>query len=255
MNSEEYSIFENDRAYVNPTISRDETLAFADTLKDVQAKDNAQIASQTQNLGTAAPSIQGGLGGSESYFQQRYQTIPSEVARANLRATAQAKALNDLMSNVESQYKNRYNQAYRSAQAKAAANKATANGGYNQNEGESGTAEYPGTMPIGSEVWGDRSVTLYSDIANNYRIYKDANTGEILKVLNEKNEPIDPEKDPYYRMMSDNMYHSTSSSEYQNALKKAQDENAFREITDLADWLFIPGFGVGKTIGGWITGK
>lgn len=251
MNPDEYYQFENERAYVKPTLSRDETLAFADTLRDVQNRNNIQIASQTSNLGTAVPSIQGGLSGSENYFKQRYQTIPSEVARKNLQATAQAKALNDLMTNAEAQYKNRYNQAYRSAQQRANSNSGLS-GDYNKSEGESGTVEFPGTMPMGSEIWGDRSVTLYQDIDTNYRVYKDANTGEILQVLNDKNEPIDQDKDPYYRIMSDGMYHRVDSSEYRNALSKAQTGQA---IADALSMITLPGLAIGRGIGELFRGK
>lgn len=114
MNPEEYYDFE-DRRYVSPTVSRDGQLGFINTLRDAMGKETQRIATQTENLGTNIPSDLGGLGGSNSYFTQRYQTMPVENTVANLRATAQAKALNDLMSNYEAQAKNRYQQAYRKA--------------------------------------------------------------------------------------------------------------------------------------------
>lgn len=200
MNPEEYSIFENDRAYVNPTISRDETLAFADTLKDVQAKNNAQIASQTQSLGTAVPSIQGGLGGSESYFQQRYQTIPSEVARANLRATAQAKALNDLMTNAENQYKNRYNQAYRSAKARASA------GGSGTGSNDGLPANVSVTTPDGDSLYSAGSMTMSSDEGGTG--ISDVE-GHYVKAYNANGNIVSTD-DPNYAQADDGYYYNIS---------------------------------------------
>ena len=115
MDSSDYYLYEDDRAYVNPTVSRDEQLGFVDTLRDTMGTENQRIATQTQQLGTNVPSSLGGLTGSGGYFQQRYQTPQMETTVNQLKATAQAKALNDLMSNYEAQAKNRYQQAYRNA--------------------------------------------------------------------------------------------------------------------------------------------
>lgn len=133
MNSDEYYLGENERAYVSPTISRDEQLGFIDNLRNMIGRENQRIATQTQNLGTNVPSSLGGLTGSGSYFQQRYQTMPVENAVNQLKATAQAKALNDIMTNYEAQAKNRYTQAYRAAAArkKARENATTTTGGEN----------------------------------------------------------------------------------------------------------------------------
>lgn len=119
MNPEEYYIGENERAYVSPTISRDEQFEFIDTLRDQVGKNNALISTQTEQLGTDIQPSLGGLTGSEGYFQQRYQTTPVETQVNTLKATAQAKALNDLMTNYSEQAKNRYQQAYRAAQKRA----------------------------------------------------------------------------------------------------------------------------------------
>lgn len=113
MDSSDYYLYEDDRAYVNPTVSRDEQLGFVDTLRDTMGTENQRIATQTQQLGTNVPSSLGGLTGSGGYFQQRYQTPQMETTVNQLKATTQAKALNDLMSNYETQAKNRYSQAYR----------------------------------------------------------------------------------------------------------------------------------------------
>lgn len=118
MNSDEYYNFE-DRVYTSPTVSRDDQLAFVDTLRDTMGRENQRIATQTQALGTNVQPSLGGLTGSEGYFQQRYQTPQMETTVNQLKATAQAKALNDLMSNYEAQAKNRYSQAYRNAKRRA----------------------------------------------------------------------------------------------------------------------------------------
>lgn len=119
MNSDEYYIGEDERAYVSPTVSRDEQFEFIDTLRDQIGKNNTLISTQTEQLGTDIQPSLGGLTGSEGYFQQRYQTTPVETQVNTLKATAQAKALNDLMTNYAEQAKNRYQQAYRSAQKRA----------------------------------------------------------------------------------------------------------------------------------------
>lgn len=113
MDSKDYYLWEDDRAYISPTVGRDETLQFVDTLRESVGKNNDLISSQTQRLGTDISPSSGGLTGSEGYFQQRYQTLPVQNQVATLKATAQAKALNDLMSNYAAQAKNKYNQAYR----------------------------------------------------------------------------------------------------------------------------------------------
>lgn len=118
MDPSEYYEYE-DRAYISPTLSRDEQMSFVDTLRDTVEKDTAQINAQTQALGTDIPSNLGGLTGSEGYFAQRYQTTPVEAQVKALKATAQAKALNDLMTNYQSQVQNRYNQAYRNYSKRA----------------------------------------------------------------------------------------------------------------------------------------
>ena len=112
MNPNEYYEFE-DRAYVNPTLSRDEQLGFVDTLRNTVGKDTARINTQTQRLGKNISPNFGGLAGSNSYFTQRYQTTPLQSQVNTLKATAQSKALNDLLTNYQNQAANRYSQAYR----------------------------------------------------------------------------------------------------------------------------------------------
>lgn len=119
MDTNEYYIGEDNRAYVSPTVSRDEQLDFAQNLRDTMGQNTARINAQTQALGTDVPSSLGGLTGSGSYFAQRYQTTPIESQVNTLKATAQAKALNDLMTNYEKQYANKAQQAYRNASRRA----------------------------------------------------------------------------------------------------------------------------------------
>lgn len=116
MDNDAYYLWENDRAYLNPTTTRDETMSFVDSLRGTVRQDNADLARSTQNLGTNISPNLGGLTGSEGYFAQRYQTTPVEYQVNTLKATAQADALNKLMANYKNQAANRYNQAYRSYQ-------------------------------------------------------------------------------------------------------------------------------------------
>ena len=116
MEANEYYDFE-DRRYVNPTISRDEQMAFIDNLRNTQTANNEQIQTDTYNLGTHIPMTQGGLATGatdpDSYFMQRYQTPQVDSQVATLKATAQAQALNDVLSNYQKQMKKRYSDAYK----------------------------------------------------------------------------------------------------------------------------------------------
>lgn len=129
MNNDETFEFEN-RVYVNPDISRDEQTAFVDTLRDLQAQKNAQIATETHNLGTDVPSHLGGLSGSEEYFQRKYQTPQTEAMAAELKAVAQQSALNTALQNYQDTLQNKYNQAYRAYQKRVY--------NHNRNSGGSG---------------------------------------------------------------------------------------------------------------------
>ena len=119
MEANEYTEFEG-RRYVNPTISRDEQMAFIDNLRNTQTANNEQIQTDTYNLGTHIPMTQGGLATGatdpDSYFMQRYQTPQVDSQVATLKATAQAQALNDVLSNYQKQVKQRYSDAYKAAQ-------------------------------------------------------------------------------------------------------------------------------------------
>ena len=111
-----------DTLYVNPQKSLDEQNAFIDALRSTQNQNNAEINTQTANLGTypASQSNLGGLTGGEGYFTTRYQTPQSTSLAANLRSTAQAQALNDVLSNELAMQKQRYNNAYKAARKRAA---------------------------------------------------------------------------------------------------------------------------------------
>lgn len=102
------------RQYVSPTKSRDEQLAFIDTLRDVTAENTAQINQNTYNLGSPVTSNVGGLGGSEALWQAQYQTPQVDATIADLRTVAQQQALNQELSNLQDVYQNRYKQARRS---------------------------------------------------------------------------------------------------------------------------------------------
>lgn len=112
MNDNETFEFEN-RTYINPDVSRDEQTAFIDTLRGLQDEKNAQIATETHNLGTDVEPHLGGLSGSEDYWKAKYQTPQTNAAIADMKAVAQQSALNNAMSNYNNMLQEKYNQAYR----------------------------------------------------------------------------------------------------------------------------------------------
>lgn len=114
MNENEY-LTVNDRYYVNPQLSVDESEQFLETLRNAQKQGNAQIAQETHALGTDVPSSMGGLSGSGGIWEQRYQNPKVDSAVAKLRSVYQAQALNDTMSNLLSQKQQEYKDAYRRA--------------------------------------------------------------------------------------------------------------------------------------------
>lgn len=169
MNNDEFYEFE-DRAYVNPTLSSGEQEAFINSLRDIQGQNNAQIAEQTYNLGTAIPSNLGGLGGGEAYFTSRYQTPQVGEMVSNLKAAAQAQALNDVLSNYQSQLQNQYKQAYRQAQKRSNArqrayyNSLLGGGGNNGNNG--GTGDELDINTNGGKTGGFWNTMLGSKVAD-----------------------------------------------------------------------------------------
>lgn len=133
MNLDQFSTVVEDRRYINPQVALDESNAFIQKMRDNQQADTAQIARDTYNLGTAVPSNVGGLSGSGSYFNARYQTPQTNSMVADLKATAQAQALNDAINNTIAQAKERYNQAYRNYKKKS--RRYSLGGGYGGNGG------------------------------------------------------------------------------------------------------------------------
>ena len=113
MNLDDFSTVVDEQRYINPQVALDESNAFIQNLRDVQKANNEEIARDTYNLGTAVPSNIGGLGGSGSYFNARYQTPKTNSLVADLRASAQAQALSDAMNNEIAKAKQRYNNAYK----------------------------------------------------------------------------------------------------------------------------------------------
>ena len=117
MNENEY-LTVNDRYYVNPQLSVDESEQFLETLRNAQKQGNAQIAQETHALGTDVPSSMGGLSGSGGIWEQRYQNPRVDSAVAKLRASMQADALSKTMGNILSQKQQEYKDAYRKAYKK-----------------------------------------------------------------------------------------------------------------------------------------
>lgn len=117
------------RQYVSPTKSRDEQLAFIDTLRDVTAENTAQINQNTYNLGSPVTSNIGGLGGSEALWQAQYQTPQVDATIADLRTVAQQQALNQELSNLQDVYQNRYKQARRNYAKRAKSSSGGGTGG------------------------------------------------------------------------------------------------------------------------------
>lgn len=129
MNTEDVTMDFEDRIYVRPEISRDEQLAYLDTLKDIQAQNTQQINQNTYNLGSPVTSNVGGLTGTEGLWKAQYQTPQTTAQIADLRAIAQQTALNQAMQNINNINQNRYKQAsrnyYRRARDKANAGNGT----------------------------------------------------------------------------------------------------------------------------------
>lgn len=172
MNDNEFYEYE-DRAYIEPTLSSGEQEDFISSLRDIQNQNNAQIAEQTYNLGTAVPSNLGGLGGGEAYFTSRYQTPQVGEMVSNLKAAAQAQALSNVMSNYQAQLQNQYKQAYRNAQKRAnARQKAYYNsllGGGTTGGGTGGGTGDTLDITTNSEVPGNNSIIgrMTSEFFNN----------------------------------------------------------------------------------------
>lgn len=136
MNENEYFEFDN-RAYQDPTLSRDEQLGFIDTLRETMSNNLGQINRGTYALGSQLPNNLGGLGGAEATFEARYQRPQLEATAANLRATAQASALNTALSNLQAAWKKKYNDAVMAYQRRAATPSTTNNNNSTPEDGSS----------------------------------------------------------------------------------------------------------------------
>lgn len=121
--NETYSF--EDKIYQLPEVSRDEQLRAADAVRANQQATNQEIRTQTEQLGTDVPSIQGGLIGPESYFTARYQTPQTNAVVSQLRSAAQASALNQALSNLQAQWQERYQRAYRNYQKRGSRSSGT----------------------------------------------------------------------------------------------------------------------------------
>lgn len=266
MDPSEYYTYEN-RAYLNPTLSRDEQLKFVDTLRDTIGSNTANINYQTRMLGTDVTPNYGGLTGSNSYFKQRYQTIPVETQVNTLKATAQAKALNDLLSNYQNQAANKYNQAYRNAKARAAAAAAaaataggTGNGGYNTTEGNKKTVDRGHTLDTskyaGKTINGQPvNITATPIDGGQYIEERDqfGNVWDVYKWVPGSQKYVRvSSNDGQYQLMPDNFYHSTASQAYRDYKSSSDFANT---VTDLGKILFAPGFYIGEQIGKLFAGK
>lgn len=193
MEANEYYDFE-DRRYVNPTISRDEQMAFIDNLRNTQTANNEQIQTDAYNLGTHIPATQGGLATGatdpDSYFMQRYQTPQVDSQVATLKATVQAQALNDVLSNYQKQIKKRYSDAYKAynkrknTPATTPANPANPANPTDPNENPLDTTTQAGTDggTITTDPWTDRNTTSY--VQDGEWVTVDTDTGEVLRRTN-----------------------------------------------------------------------
>ena len=113
MNNEYYDY--EDRRYVNPLVSRDEQMTFANNLRAVADNDISKIYRDTHALGTDVTPNLGGLNGSTNLWKRNYVSPKVESMTQGLRAVAQSAALEGAMSNYLNQMKQKYNNAYKAA--------------------------------------------------------------------------------------------------------------------------------------------
>lgn len=184
LNDNEFTEVES-RYYLNPQVGLDRQNAFIQNLRDTQAQQNQQIATDTYNLGSALPSAQGGLGTNTpanlGYFTSRYQTPQTTSAVANLRATAQAAALNQALENEQEIWKKRYQDAYRAYQKRAydGANKPSTTDPEDTNKGgvDETTTDDTSTIKYSSSVGSVPGYYSVIDINGNVHLV-DMETGE-----------------------------------------------------------------------------
>lgn len=161
-----------DKIYQLPEVSRDEQLRAADAVRANQQVTNQEIRTQTEQLGTDVPSIQGGLIGPESYFTARYQTPQTNAVVSQLRSAAQASALNQALANLQAQYQDRYQKAYRNYQKRASSagnpttiNPSTTDGGEglqtDTNPGQQDLYVNEPNSPQPGDLWYENGTTYY----------------------------------------------------------------------------------------------
>lgn len=100
---------------VKPETSRDEQLAFIDTMRGIQSGQNQEIQDTTHALGSDVTPEFGGINGTNSYWLSRYQTPQTESRIATLRTAAQGYALNTALNNYLNRLQEDYNKTYRKA--------------------------------------------------------------------------------------------------------------------------------------------
>lgn len=262
MNDQEYYTFE-DRAYINPTLSRDEQLGLIDTLKFAQDQANAEIRTQTENLGTQVPSVKGGLTGPESYFRNRYQTSRSNAMAADLKAAAQASALNDVLSNYQNQLQKQYNDAYKKYQKNQARRASSGRGG----GGGGDTGYYPAadnTITGGLDeivaTEGEANEWLGVDVTGEHAKYPNAtllstvNTGDYITDANgnripiyrklDQNEKVVETNDPAYAQGADGYWYPRQAG-----------QDAGKNLTGAALGAALGGVGLGPlgAVLGWMS--
>lgn len=178
------------RYYVNPEAALNEANQFIDNLRATQAQQNQEIATQTENLGTTLPSVQGGLGTNTpnnlSYFTSRYQTPQTASVMSDLRSAAQAAALSQVLQDQQAMWKKKYQDAYRSYQKRS----------YDKTYGGGSGGGGGGNNGGNSSTWDGGIDEEATDPQNRYGvpnanvretdteyIYKDPNTGKEVRVL------------------------------------------------------------------------
>lgn len=100
---------------VKPETSRDEQMAFIDTMREIQGGQNQEIQDTTHALGSDVTPEFGGINGTNSYWLSRYQTPQTESRIATLRTAAQNSALNIALNNYLNRLQEDYNKTYRKA--------------------------------------------------------------------------------------------------------------------------------------------
>lgn len=178
----EATVFE-DRTYVNPNTTVDETNAFIDNYRNLQQTNTDKIISDTHNLGTDVTSNLGGLTGSGSYWKNRYQTPQTSSAVADLRATAQAAALNTALENEKNAWAKKYNDAYRNYQQKSWNKSNSGNGGNTDPTNPTSNGEVETNTVSSSQFFGLEDVTV-EETDDSY-VFTDTNTGEKTTVSKE----------------------------------------------------------------------